>query len=65
MAFNTNYADAGLFGVHVSSENKEALEKMREAAEHHDDHHGPRCRRPRACGLVSLLEAARELARLP
>lgn len=29
------------------AENKEALEKMREAAEHHDDHHGPRCRRPR------------------
>ena len=26
MAFNTNYADSGLFGVHVSSENKEALD---------------------------------------
>ena len=26
MAFNTNYADTGLFGVHVSSENKEALD---------------------------------------
>ena len=26
MAFNTNYADAGLFGVHVSSDAKEALD---------------------------------------
>jgi|TARA_B110000977_G_scaffold67286_1_gene91380 processing peptidase subunit beta len=26
MAFNTNYADSGLFGVHVSSDNKEHLD---------------------------------------
>ena len=26
MAFNTNYADTGLFGVHVSSDAKEALD---------------------------------------